>query len=146
MNRYTIINKIEREKELSLKLVDKVRDIIEGKQINSEYLPVDMTSFGFEYLYTAKFDELRIKQLELKYKNIHKIYRKIFQSYFEVVDYSYEGELTYRTKNISEKDKIVAMDKLLFLEAINKEFLECLSLLAKDKSLLLETSCFEIAS
>jgi hypothetical protein len=135
MNNYTVINKIEREKELTLQLVEKVRKIIEGNRINSEYLPIDITSFSFDYLFSAKFDELKVNQLELKYKKIHSIYRKIFQSYFEITEYSYEGKLNYKCKHVTEEDKVLAMEDLVFLEAITKEFIGYLDTLVKNQNL-----------
>jgi len=146
MKTYTIINKIEREKELSLQLVEKVRSIVEGEKINSQYLPLDITSFSFDYLFTAKLDELTVNQLEFKYKKIHFIYRKIFQSYFDVLEYTYEGELNYKCKSIGEEEKILAMEDLVFLEAITKEFIAYLSILEKNENSILEQSCLEIAS
>jgi len=146
MNSYTIIQKIEREKELSLEWVDKVRDIIEGAKINSKYLPIDITSFSFDYLFSAKFDELFVNQLELKYKKIHYIYRKIFQSYFEIIEYTQEGELNYKFKSIGEEEKILAMEDLVFLEAITKEFIAYLNILEENENLLIVESSFERAS
>ena len=146
MNTYTIINKIEREKELSLQLVEKVRSIIEGDKINSQYLPLDITSFSFDYLFSAKLDELTVNQLELKYKKIHFIYRKIFQSYFDVLEYTYEGELNYKCKSIGEEEKILAMEDLVFLEAITKEFIAYLNILEENENLLIVESSFERAS
>jgi hypothetical protein len=145
MKRFTIINKIEREKELSLQLVEKVRNIIEGEEINSQYLPIDITSFSFDYLFSAKFDELSIHQLELKYQQIHTIYRRIFQIYFEVIEYSYEGELNYKFKRVTEEDKVSAMEDLLFLEAITKEFITYLNILEKSENITSQ-SCLERAS
>ena len=138
MHKYTIIKKIEREKELSLQWVDKVRNIIEGNEINSEYLPIDVTSFSFEYLFIARLDELAIKQLESKYKSIHFIYRKIFQSYFDIIDYPYEGKLNYKSKKVTEEDKIVAMEDLVFLEAIRKEFIGYLNILEENQNIVIE--------
>jgi hypothetical protein len=147
VNTITIINKIEREKELSLQWVEKVRDIIEGKKINSQYLPIDLTSFSFDYLFFAKFDELSVNKLELKYKKIHSIYGRIFQNYFEVVAYPEEGELNYKCKNISEKEKVLAMEDLVFLEAVTKEFITYLTVLKENETQKNEAySCFEIAS
>jgi hypothetical protein len=146
MNTFTIINKIEREKELSLQLVEKVRDIIEGEKIDTKYLPMDITSFSFDYLFSAKFDELSVNQLELKYKKIHSIYRKIFQSYFEVIAYPYEGELNYKRKSINEDEKVLAMEDLVFLEAVTNEFIEYLNILEKNEKSRGEQSCLEIAS
>jgi hypothetical protein len=146
MNTFTIIQKIEREKELSLQWVDKVRDIIEGSKINGTYLPIDLTSFSFDYLFSAKFDELFVNQLELKYKKIHHTYRKIFQSYFEIIEYPYEGELNYKCKSITEDDKVAAMDELIFLEAITKEFIAYLNILEENENLLIVESSFERAS
>jgi len=145
MKRFTIINKIEREKALSLQLVEKVRNIIEGEEINSQYLPIDITSFSFDYLFSAKFDELTINQLELKYRQIHTIYRRIFQIYFEVIEYSYEGELNYKSKRVTEEDKVLAMEDLLFLEAITKEFITYLNILEKSENITSQ-SCLERAS
>lgn len=145
MQAYTIIKKIEREKELSLQWVDKVRNIIEGNEINSEYLPIDVTSFSFEYLFVARLDELSIKQLELKYKKIHSIYRKIFQSYFEIVEYPHEGELKYKCKKVSEEDKTVAMEDLFFLEAISKEFIGYLNILEENQNIPLEQSLEKVS-
>jgi len=146
MNTYTIINKIEKEKELSLQLVEKVRSIIEGDKINSQYLPLDITSFSFDYLFSAKLDELAVNQLELKYKKIHFIYRKIFQSYFEIIGYTYEGELNYKCKSIGEEEKVLAMEDLVFLEAVSKEFIGYLNILEQNENLIIEQSCLEIAS
>jgi hypothetical protein len=145
MKNCTIINKIEREKELSLQLVERVRSIIEGEKINSQYLPIDITSFSFDYLFTAKFDELFINQLELKYKQMHSIYRRVFQSYFEIVEYPYEGELNYKSKRIAEEDKVSAMEDLVFLEAITKEFISYLNRLEKNENVLSQ-NCLEKAS
>jgi hypothetical protein len=147
MNRYIIIDKIEREKELSLQWVEKMRDIIEGKSINTQYLPIDITSFSFDYLFSGKFDELSVNQLELKYKKIHSIYGKIFQSYFEIIEYPHEGSLNYKCKNVGEKEKVLAMENLVFLEAVSKEFIACLCILEENATQKVEAySCLERAS
>ncbi len=146
MQRNIIIKKIEQEKELSLQWVDRVRDIIEGKKINSDYLPIDITSFSFDYLFSARLDELTVKKLELKYKKIHNIYKKIFQNYFDITDYSYESEFKYKCKNITEEDKILAMEDLIFLEAITKEFITYLNILEENQRVLIKESCLDRAS
>ncbi len=146
MQRNIIIKKIEQEKELSLQWVDRVRNIVEGKKINSEYLPIDVTSFSFDYLFSARLDELTVKKLELKYKKIHTIYKKIFQNYFDITDYSYGSEFKYKCKNIMEEDKILAMEDLIFLEAITKEFIAYLNILEESQRLLIKESCLDRAS
>ena len=146
MQRDIIIKKIKQEKELSLQWVDRVRNIIEGNKINSEYLPIDVTSFSFDYLFSAKLDELSVKKLELKYKNIHTIYKKIFQNYFDITEYSYESELNYKCKKITEEDKIYAMEDLIFLEAITKEFIAYLNILEENQKLMIKESCLDRVS
>jgi hypothetical protein len=140
-----IIEKIKREKELMTQLVERVRSIIEGEEISSRYLPMDITSFGFDYLFSAKLDELFVNQLELKYRQVHAIYKKIFQLYFEVLEYSYEGELNYKRKSIGEEEKVSAMEDLVFLEAITKEFITHLSRVEKREKDILKQE-FKVAS
>jgi hypothetical protein len=62
-----------------------------------------------------------------------------------VIEYSYEGELNYKSKRVTEEDKVSAMEDLVFLEAISKEFIAYLNILEKNENIISQ-SCLEQAS
>ncbi len=138
MKKEKVLENIRAARLAHVKWVDRARTLVEGGTITEDEIPVESTACNFGHWFysdgqvlLAIFSISSVKKLESKHKELHATYMKIFKIYFDTSDQSFFQKLFNQRKKVSEKEKLLADEKLTQLESISEELIAYLNIFEK---------------
>lgn len=141
LSKRDILKSIRGARRSHVKWVDHAKALVNGLKITKEQIPLEVTNCDFgQWFYGDKqmllfiFREEAIEKLELKHKELHNTYMKIFKIYFSTSRLSLWDKILKRKKRISATQEHIAFKYLAELEAISGTLISYLNSIEKKVS------------
>lgn len=139
MKKQKVLENIRAARLAHVKWIDRARLLVSGGEISESEIPLESTSCDFGHWFysdgqvlLAIFSAASVKKLESKHKELHQTYMKIFKIYFDTSDQSFFSKLFNRRKEISEREKLMAHEELVYLEEVSDELIAYLNIFEKN--------------
>ena len=130
MDKETTLKELADAKQAHVKWVKRAKSLIDGFPIEKESIPIESTHCQFGKWFYSEGLKLNVFPnmnslgiIEDLHKELHIIYSKIFQLYFEKENKSFIGKMFGSKKKISEEEKAKAKEYYSELEVISKKLL-----------------------
>ena len=138
MEKIDVLKNIRAARRAHTEWVDKAKSLVNGLEVKKEQIPLEVTQCKFgKWFYCdgqillSFFTEEAIEKLDLKHKELHDVYMKIFKIYFPVEKSSFLASLFKRQHTITPSDENTALAYLKNLEEISKELISFLNIIEK---------------
>jgi hypothetical protein len=139
LKKQKVLENIRAARLAHVKWIDRARLLVSGGEISESEIPLESTSCDFGHWFysdgqvlLAIFSAASVKKLESKHKELHQTYMKIFKIYFDTSDQSFFSKLFNRRKEISEREKLMAHEELVYLEEVSDELIAYLNIFEKN--------------
>jgi hypothetical protein len=143
MKKHKVLDNIRAARLAHVKWVDRARRLVDGGDITEHEIPVEATTCDFGHWFysdgqvlLALFSVSSVKKLELKHKELHSTYMKIFKIYFDTTNQSFFEKFFNKRKKVSEKEKVLANEELKHLELISDDLISYLNIFEKHLNLI----------
>ena len=138
MEKIDVLKNIRAARRAHTEWVDKAKSLVNGLEVKKEQIPLEVTQCKFgKWFYCdgqillSFFTEEAIEKLDIKHKELHDVYMKIFKIYFPVEKSSFLASLFKRQHKITASDENTALAYLKNLEEISKELISFLNIIEK---------------
>jgi hypothetical protein len=136
MKKVEVLQSIRAARRAHTQWVDKAKCLVNGLPVKKEQIPLEVTECSFgKWFYCdgqillSFFTEEAIGKLDVKHKELHDIYMKIFKIYFPENKGSFLSNLFKRKVEITAQDENSALAYLRNLEEVSKELISFLNII-----------------
>lgn len=138
MEKKEVLQSIRAARRAHTQWVDKAKSLVNGLPVKKEQIPLEVTECSFgKWFYCdgqillSFFTEEAIEKLDVKHKELHDIYMKIFKIYFSEDKGSFLSNLFKTKVEITAQDENFALAYLRNLEEVSKELISFLNIIEK---------------